>query len=104
MEEITRATLEALAATAADAVAETDSAVAIEDVPADLEIQEAVAALVKETAVAPVAPPVIKPVAATKVKLVVENKPNPVTAAAPKSAFAIAAPKPAAAAPSDGKG
>ena len=97
VEEITRATLEALAATAADAVAETDSAVAIEDVPADLEIQEAVAALVKETAVEPVAPPVIKPVAATKAKLVVENKPKPVTAAAPTSAFAAGAPKPAAA-------
>ena len=97
VEEITRATLEALAATAADAVAETDSAVAIEDVPADLEIQEAVAALVKETAVEPVAPPVMKPVAATKAKLVVENKPKPVTAAAPTSAFAAGAPKPAAA-------
>src|SRR5204863_7535650 len=66
VEEITRATLEALAAAAADAVAETDSAVAVEDVPADLEIQEAVAALVKETALQPVARPVIKPVVEDK--------------------------------------
>src|SRR5439155_40517 len=61
VEEITRATLEALVAAAADAVAETDVAVAVEDVPADLEIQEAVAALVKETAAEPVVRPVIKP-------------------------------------------
>ncbi len=88
VEEITRQTLEALAAAAADAVAETDSSVAIEDQPADLEIQEAVAALVKETAAKPVARPVIKPV--------VEDKPQPMVAAAPRSAFAAAGPKAAA--------
>jgi len=90
VEEITRATLEALAAAAADAVTETDSAVAIEDAPADLEIQEAVAALVKETAPEPVARPVIKPV--------VQDKPQLLVAAAPKSAFAAAGPKAAPAA------
>src|SRR6266404_2182254 len=90
VEEITRATLEALAAAAADAVTETDSAVAIEDAPADLEIQEAVAALVKETAPEPVARPIIKPV--------VQDKPQPLVTAAPKSAFAAAGPKAAPAA------
>jgi hypothetical protein len=85
VEDITRATLEALAAAAADAVTETDSAVAVEDAPVDLEIQEAVAALVKETAPEPVARPVIKPV--------VEDKPQPMVTAAPKSAFAAAGPK-----------
>jgi hypothetical protein len=100
VEEITRATLEALAAAAADAVSETDSAVAIEDVPADLEIQEAVAALVKETAAPPVAPPVIKkPVVEDKAKSVVEDKAKPMIAAAPRSAFAAAGPKAAPAAP-----
>ena len=92
VEEITRATLEALAAAAADAVSETDSTVAIEDVPADLEIQEAVAALVKETAAPPVAPPVIK-------KPVVEDTAKPMIAATPRSAFAAAGPKAAPAAP-----
>src|SRR5947208_1098140 len=87
VEEITRATLEALVAAAADAVAETDSAVAIEDVPGDLEIQEAVAALVKETAAEPVVRPVIKP---PGLKPVVEDKPQPMIAAAPRSAFAAA--------------
>ncbi len=90
VEQITRATLEALAAAAAAAVTETDSAVAIEDAPADLEIQEAVAALVKETAPEPVARPVIKPV--------VQDKPQPLVTAAPKSAFAAAGPKAAPAA------
>jgi hypothetical protein len=90
VEEITRATLEALAASAAAAVTETDSAVAIEDAPADVEIQQAVAALVKETAPEPVARPVIKPI--------VQDKPQPVVAAAPKSAFAAAGPKAAPAA------
>src|SRR6266850_1218905 len=90
VEEITRATLEALAASAAAAVTETDSAVAIEDVPADLEIQEAVAALVKETAPEAVARPVIKPI--------VQDKPQPLVTAAPKSAFAAAGPKAAPAA------
>ena len=92
VEEITRATLEALAAAAADAVSEPDSTVAIEDVPADLEIQEAVAALVKETAAPPVAPPVIK-------KPVVEDTAKPMIAATPRSAFAAAGPKAAPAAP-----
>jgi len=96
VEEITRATLEALAAAAADAVAETDVAVAVEDVPADLEIQEAVAALVKETAAEPVVRPVIKP---PVIKPVVEDKPQPMIAAAPRSAFAAAGPKAAPAAP-----
>jgi hypothetical protein len=97
VEDITRATLEALAAAAADAVAETDSAVAVEDVPADQEIQEAVAALVKETAAAPVARPVIKPVVPV-IKPVVEDKPQPKIGAAPRSAFAAAGPKAAPAA------
>ena len=96
VEEITRATLEALVAAAADAVAETDVAVAVEDVPADLEIQEAVAALVKETAAEPVVRPVIKP---PVIKPVVEDKPQPMIAAAPRSAFAAAGPKAAPAAP-----
>jgi hypothetical protein len=90
VEEITRATLEALAAAAANSVAEVNFAVAVDDVPADLEIQEAVAALVKETAAEPVARPVIKPVT---IKPVVEDKPQPMIAATPKSAFAAAGPK-----------
>jgi len=101
VEEITRATLEALAAAAADAVAETDVAVAVEDVPADLEIQEAVAALVKETAAEPVVRPVIKP---PVIKPVVEDKPQPMIAAAPRSAFAAAGPKAAPAAPKPAAG
>jgi len=99
VEEITRATLEDIAAAAAGV----NSAVAVEDVPADLEIRAAVDTLVKGTSA--------KPVAAPRVAPVVEDRPAPVVAATPKPVFTapkpvaaaskpvVAAPKPAAAAP-----
>jgi hypothetical protein len=91
--EITRATLEDIAAAAAASVDETESAVVIEATPADAELQTAVATLVEEASAEPI-------VAAP----VVAEKPAPVAPVAPKPVFTAprpvpAAPKPIAPAP-----
>lgn len=76
VEEITRAALEDIAAAAAEGVEEPESAIAVEEAPAELTLDEAVAALIEE----PAAEPAVEAIAEPVIEIEPEPEPEPVIA------------------------
>jgi hypothetical protein len=86
VEEITRATLEDIAAAAAEGLGEPEAAIALEEPPAEVALEDAVAELIAE--------PVAEPTAEATAEPIVELEPEP--APEPVVAPVLAAPAPVA--------